>query len=62
MSEDSGEVVYTVRLAEPMFTPRVFEIGTYSVHVGEPGTANVQTFSGLVATPQPTGKLDVAFQ
>ncbi len=62
VSEDSGDVVYTVRLAEQMFTPKVFKIGSYSVHVGEPGTANVQTFSGLVATPQPTGKLDVAFQ
>lgn len=36
IAEDSGEIVYTIRLAEPRFRPPVFAEGKHTVRVGEP--------------------------
>ncbi len=59
VNERSGEVVYTLRLATGRFVPRVFELGAYSIHVGEPDTDRIRTFTGLMATTEPTDTLRV---
>jgi hypothetical protein len=40
--ESSGELVYARRITKDMFRPKVFEMGTYRVEVGEHG--NWKTF------------------
>jgi alkaline phosphatase D len=62
VNERSGEVVYTLRLADGEFTPKVFESGTYTIHIGEPGTDSMRTFTGLAATLEPSGRLEVSFE
>lgn len=62
VNERSGEVVYTLRLADGEFTPKVFESGTYAIHVGEPGSDSLRTFTGLAATLEPSGRLEVSFE
>lgn len=46
--EASGEVLYALRIAGVTFRPRVFAVGgSYTVVVGEPGTARVETRTGV---------------
>lgn len=61
VSELGGEIVYTIRIRGFRFTPRVFEPGTYSLRVGEPGTDAMQVFLGLEATPEPGRSVEVRF-
>ncbi len=35
----TGEIIFTRRLNDDHFQPGVFEPGTYTIHVGEPGTS-----------------------
>ena len=51
INEDTGEIVYTLRISGASWRPKVFEkAAAYTVKVGEPGTDEMQTFSGL--TPE----------
>ncbi len=47
VDEGSGEVVYTLRIVGGEFTPKVFADGSYTAHVGEPGTERMRTLTGL---------------
>ena len=49
LNEITGEIIYTLRVREKSFRPWVFEPGTYTVIVGEPGTSHMKTLSGFVA-------------
>jgi hypothetical protein len=49
IAEDSGELVYTVRLKTRSFQPHVFAPGRYAVKVGVPETGRFQELRGLVA-------------
>jgi hypothetical protein len=60
-AELGGEVVYTVRVSSGRFTPGVFEPGSYTVRVGEPGSGPMQTFLGLQSTPDSARTLPVRF-
>lgn len=62
VSEDSGQVVYTLRIRGNSFTPHVFESGSYTIRVGEPGTDRLRTISGLRSTPMMEGSLSVSFE
>ncbi|HSG82153.1 MAG TPA: alkaline phosphatase D family protein [Gemmatimonadota bacterium] len=61
IDEASGEAVYAIRIRGTSFTPKVFEDGSYTVIVGEPGTDRIRTLSGLrpAAAGQPA--IAVAF-
>jgi len=61
VSELGGEVAYTVRAPTGRFTPRVFEPGSYTVRVGEPGAGLMQTFLGLQPASDSTRTLQVRF-
>ncbi len=45
VNEDSGQVIYTLRINGPTFRPKVFAAGaTYTVSVGDPDTDRIQVF------------------
>ena len=61
IDESNGEVVYTLRVRETPFRPKVFTAGTYTVRVGEPDTGEMKTLKGLRAGPA-SGKHTVRVQ
>lgn len=61
VSEAGGEVLYTLRIRGREFTPGVFEGGSYTVRVGEPGTEAWHVFLGLEASREEGRILEVVF-
>jgi hypothetical protein len=61
VTEHTGEILYTLRISGTSFTPQVYESGSYTVHVGEPGTERWQELTGVLPTPEPTKVLRVEF-
>jgi alkaline phosphatase D len=61
VSEDDGKIVYTLRIRGDTFVPKVFALGRYTLHVGEPGTDRMQTFEHVAAASQPQGSIAVVF-
>ncbi|MBI9016543.1 MAG: alkaline phosphatase D family protein [Phycisphaerae bacterium] len=47
IKEDTSEIIYTKRLKTSNIKPKVFSSGLYTVNIGEPGTAQWQTFPHL---------------
>ncbi len=47
LDEISGEIIYTLRIASFEYQPRIFEDGTYTIVVGEPGTESMKRIAGL---------------
>jgi alkaline phosphatase D len=56
--ESDGEIVYTLRTESPRFTPGVFEMGTYTVRVGEQGTDRFRPLAGLSPAEKP-GEIEI---
>ena len=51
IDEATQEPLYTLRIRGQEFQPKVFNAnGTYTITVGEPGTEQMQTLTGLTAT------------
>jgi alkaline phosphatase D len=62
VEEGSGDLVYTLRLSSSTFLPMVFGDGPYTVNVGEPGTAQWKTYTGLEpAEEESAGRTAVVF-
>ena len=61
-SELGGEVVYTLRVSGTRFTPPVFDAGSYSVRVGDPGSGPVQLLLGQTPAPDSSRSVEVRFQ
>ena len=60
--QETGEVVYTLRMAGSSFQPKVFAPGMYTVRVGEPDTETWKEFEDLVASAEaPEEHLEVVF-
>ena len=47
IDEETGEIIYTLRIKGTSFRPKVFKAGTYTIKVGEPGTARMKTLKGV---------------
>jgi hypothetical protein len=62
VAEPTGAIVYTLRIAGRSFTPKVYERGTYTVKVGEPGTGRWRALHGLQPTAAATDVLQVTFE
>jgi alkaline phosphatase D len=63
VDESSGEVVYTLRIQGDTFVAPVFAPGSYTAHVGEPGTDRWTAVSGLFPGPgSRTDPIDVRFR
>jgi len=62
IDEESGEIVYTVRIKGTAFRPQVFKKTRHTVKVGEPGTEKVRTLTAIeVLDLEESGTLDVSF-
>jgi len=55
VNEQTGDTVYTIRIAGNRFTPQVFETGTFTVAVGEPGTTAWRLLPELFPAERPAG-------
>ncbi len=53
INEITGEIIYTLRIMGYTFQPGVFEKGSYSIHIGEPGTSEIKTISGISSKVEP---------
>lgn len=49
IEEETNDIVYTIRAITASFQPKVFRSGTYTVTIGEPGTAKMKTINGIQA-------------
>ncbi|MHC4623051.1 MAG: hypothetical protein ACYS4W_04025, partial [Planctomycetota bacterium] len=47
IDESSGEIVYTLRMNGASYRPKVFREGSYTIKVGEPGTAKMKVLKGV---------------
>ena len=62
IEEADGEVVYTIRAKGTSFRPKVFGQGSYTIRVGEPGTAEMKELKGVRAVaPESAETLEVRF-
>jgi hypothetical protein len=61
VEESSGEIIYTLRIEGTHFAPAVFAPGRYTLHVGEPGTNRMKTFTGIEPATGPGDTLRVTF-
>lgn len=57
--EATGEVVYALRIVGRSFRAKVFAEGTYTVEVGEPGTARWRRFEKIGMSPVPRGAVEI---
>jgi hypothetical protein len=49
VDEITGGIIYTLRIREFNYQPGVFAEGSYTVHIGEPGTSRMQSLTGLTS-------------
>jgi alkaline phosphatase D len=56
VNEITGEIIYTLRIRDFVYQPRVFTEASYTVQIGEPGTDSMQSLTGLL--PMPVGEQD----
>ena len=47
IDEETGEIVYTLRINGAEFRPKVFKRATYTLKVGEPGTNRVRILTNV---------------
>jgi alkaline phosphatase D len=47
INEITGEIIYTLRIKSFEYQARVFENGTYTIVLGEPGTSSMKNIPGL---------------
>jgi alkaline phosphatase D len=50
INEITGEIIYSLRIRDFSYQPPVFVDGSYTVHIGEPGTS-MQSLTGLLSMP-----------
>ena len=61
-NEITGEIIYTLRIKGNRYQPAVFEEGTYTIQIGEPGTPAMKTISGIIAgTEKGQEEVEVSF-
>jgi hypothetical protein len=56
IDESDGEILYTLRTSGASYRPRVFKEGSYTIKVGEPGTARMKVLRGISSMPGDTSK------
>ena len=47
IEESTGEIVYTIRIIDNSYRPKVYKDDLYTVKIGDPDENNWQTFTGL---------------
>jgi alkaline phosphatase D len=62
IDEQNNEIVYTLRINGTSFRPKVFRAGTYTIKVGEPGTAKIKALKNVRSIPEDQSQtIDVNF-
>lgn len=61
IDEKDGEVVYTLRIEGTSFRPMVFRPGSYTLHVGEPDTKQMQVFKNIRPAESEAETIEVSF-
>jgi hypothetical protein len=54
VNEITGEIIYTLRIRDYSYQPGVFDEGSYTVHIGEPGTDRMKSLRGLLSADTKT--------
>lgn len=49
IDESNAEIIYTLRINGTSYRPKVFKKGTYTIKVGEPGTAKMKVLRGVLS-------------
>ena len=52
--QESGEIVYTLRIKRNSYQPKVFKEGIYSIKVGEPGTDKMKILTDIKSSRNPS--------
>jgi len=61
VDESNGEIVYTLRIKGTRFRPKVFNEGTYTIHIGEPGTSKMKKIENVQAAIDKADTIQVTF-
>ena len=62
INERDNEIVYTIRARTMEMKPKVFAKGSYTIHIGEPGTDKLETTTGIETVEDGTfGKINIDF-
>ena len=61
INQQDGEIIYALRIQGDSFRPKVFENGTYTIEVGEPGTPRWKTLKDLHSTMEQQAAVQVRF-
>lgn len=62
ISQESEEIVYTLRIKGTLFRPKVFEAGTYTIRIGEPDTGKIKTLKNVQSITLDTSQtVEVSF-
>ena len=62
VDERTDEIVYTVRVPLSTFRPKIFDTeATYTVVIGEPGTPNMRTLTGMRVATSDGERVEVVF-
>jgi hypothetical protein len=62
VNEITGETLYTLRIRDFNYQPGVFAEGSYTIHIGEPGTSSMQSLTGLLSlAKKEQNRITVAF-
>ena len=51
IDEESGEIIYTLRINGISFRPKVFKEGKYTIKIGEPDLENIKTLKEVSSIP-----------
>ena len=57
--EDTGEIVYTLRIRGQSFQPKVFAAGSYTIRISEPDSDRATDLRGVEATAVNAVRLSV---
>jgi alkaline phosphatase D len=52
IDESAQEIIYTLRIRDYSYQPKVFRHGTYTVKIGEPGTPDMKELNGISSSPE----------
>ena len=61
INESTSEIIYTLRIKGKSFTPKVFELGRYTIKVGELGTKYEKTFSSVSSQVENKNDIEIKF-
>ena len=62
INEADNEVIYTLRLIQSIFSPKVYEPGNYTIRIGDPDINKWKTLEGIKSKKNSDDLLEVKFE